>query len=437
MPFNLPRRPDWPALQRTLRWSILILGPAAVTAILTAILLKLVDVEQRFRFSHPWLILLLPAGALVIYFFQRPYPQKAGPMALPGLHDIRSGLSRYSIPFIYCSTLLTQFLGGSAGREGGSFQAASGIGQQFAGWYSSEAVSKGVVVSGSIASAFGVLFGTPVAAAFFALELLRAEKLPYSALVPCIVGGFTGIGISSFFGTMPSQFKYLFTHTLGMNVNGPFQPDLRLALATAGLAVLLGLLYCAFTEATRQIRYLTSRHVRPGWLSPVLMALVLAALGYFSPVNEYLGLGILPSSANAPSILTAFQSGPIDSFGWLWKLLLTLLTLAAGFRGGEIVPLLFIASCLAHVLAPLAGISVSVIVPIAFVAIFAAAANTPLAGIFLGVELFGSRYIVYFALGCLIAYFFSPPTKTPHRLIIRGIPKLLLRQTHPETEPNQ
>jgi H+/Cl- antiporter ClcA len=426
-------RPNWPAMKRTLRWCGLAFGPAILTGFLTTLLIKLVDREQQLRSAQPWLFLLLPLGAIAIYLFQRPFPQKALPLALPGLHEIERGISRHSIPFIYVSTLLTHLFGASAGREGASFQAGVGIGQEFAGWYDLDTAPRQIIISACVASAFAALFGTPIAAAVFALELTRIERFPYNALVPCGVGGLAGLGVAAVMGMHNSQFKYLFSHALPISFNGPYSMDIRLLLVTVGLGIILGLVCCAFTELSRQVRYLGSWIIQPAWVMPLFASVVLALLGYFTPARDYMGLGILPTSPSIPSILSAFQPGELNSLGWLWKMALTLLTFAAGFRGGEIVPLLFIGTILAHFLAPFAGVNLTVFCSLAFVGIFAAAANTPIAGIFLSVELFGSQYIVYFAFCSLIAYFLSPLSGTRGKFSARGIPKLFTPNLFPHT----
>jgi H+/Cl- antiporter ClcA len=429
---------DWGAIQRILRWCGLSIGPAFLAAILTTMLMDIANREQLLRSSHSWLYPLLPAGAMAIYFFQRPFPQKAQALALPGLHESRPGVPRYSLPFIYGSTLLTHLFGASAGREGAGMQAAATIGQEFAGWYALDATPRQVIISASVAAAFGALFGTPIAAAVFSLELLRMERFPYNALVPCGIGGVLGLGVTALMGSQATQFRYLFSHTPGLSFDGMFRFDLRLLLVVVLLGIVIGLLSCAFTELVRRVRYLASWFIEPRWLAPLLASIVLALLGYFTPARDYMGLGILPVAPHSPSILTAFLPGYQPPFTWIWKLLLTLLTLTAGFRGGEIVPLLYMGTTLAHTLTPLTGIDLSLLCSLAFIATLAAAANTPIAAIFLAAELFGSQHIVYFAFCSLVAYFLSPATKTPGRPAIRGIPKLFTQFIDPTSHnPNQ
>ena len=426
MQTNRHHKNKWPSLKITLQWCGLCLGPAILSAIATLLLMQLVDKTQTFRSAHPLLFLLLPIGAVGIYLFQRRYPQKALPFTLQNLHQVPAASSRYALPFLYISTALTHLFGGSAGREGPSFQTAATIGEQFANWYGPNAPPKRIIAASAIAAAFAVLFGTPMAAAIFALELTRIERFPAKSLVPSIVGACTGLGIGMVAGPTPSQFKYLFSVTLPVSSDGAFHADLRLFIVALVLGILMGALSCAFTEASIQLRYVASWIIQPRWVAPIFASAMLAVFAFFTPAANYMGLGILPTTPQDMSILAAFQPASIPAYAWLIKLALTLLTLTAGFRGGELVPLLVIATLLAHSLCPLAGIPTPVFCAMAFVAIFAAAANTPIAAILLSAELFGGQYLVYATFCILIAYFLSPPTRslgTPHR---HGIPKLFV-----------
>jgi H+/Cl- antiporter ClcA len=107
------------------------------------------------------------------------------------------------------------------------------------------------------------------------------------------------------------------------------------------------------------------------------------------------------------TILSAFTAGGAQPWSWAWKLLFTAVTLAAGFKGGEVTPLFFIGAALGNTLAVFFGAPVDLFAGLGFIAVFAGATNTPLACTVMGIELFGAHYTVYFAVACFVAYYFS------------------------------
>ena len=136
-----------------------------------------------------------------------------------------------------------------------------------------------------------------------------------------------------------------------------------------------------------------------------------AALNYRHQLStwhfDYLGLGVTNPHADGISILSAFHAGGAGYFSWFWKLLLTAITLGMGFKGGEVTPLFFIGATLGNVLALISGAPVDLLAGLGFIAVFAGATNTPLACTLMGIELFGSENIIYYAVACFTAYYFS------------------------------
>ena len=106
-------------------------------------------------------------------------------------------------------------------------------------------------------------------------------------------------------------------------------------------------------------------------------------------------------------MLNAFKMGGVDNFSWFWKIIFTVITLSTGFKGGEVTPLFFIGATLGNVIAMHTGVPVDLFAAIGFVSVFAGATKTPIACLIMGVELFGSEHVLYFAAACFISYYFS------------------------------
>jgi H+/Cl- antiporter ClcA len=107
------------------------------------------------------------------------------------------------------------------------------------------------------------------------------------------------------------------------------------------------------------------------------------------------------------TISTLFDGAHIHAWSWALKLMFTVVTLGAGFKGGEVTPLFFIGAACGNALSGLLGAPTDLLAAIGFVAVFAGASNTPLACTLMGVELFGSADMIYIAVGCWVAYLCS------------------------------
>ena len=143
------------------------------------------------------------------------------------------------------------------------------------------------------------------------------------------------------------------------------------------------------------------------WLVPVTGAVLIVAISYLLGTFDYLGLGVSSPHTDGISILSAFHAGGATYFSWFWKLLLTAITLGMGFKGGEVTPLFFIGATLGNLLAVITGAPIDLMAGLGFIAVFAGATNTPLACTLMGIELFGAENIIYYAVACFTAYYFS------------------------------
>jgi len=97
----------------------------------------------------------------------------------------------------------------------------------------------------------------------------------------------------------------------------------------------------------------------------------------------------------------------LPAYDFAIKILFTVVTLSAGFKGGEVTPLFFIGALLGNALSFVIPMPLSVLTGIGFVAVFAGATNTPIACTIMAVELFGFDIAAFAAIACLIAYFIS------------------------------
>lgn len=387
----------------TLKWLLILITMAMVVGSASAFFLWSLDAVTRVRFSHPWLLGLLPLGGFAVGWLY----QHAGKSASRGnnllideIHQPGAGVPRRMAPLILIGTLITHLFGGSAGREGTALQMGGGIAAAFSRFFRLDAASVRLLLMAGVAAGFGSIFGTPIAGAVFALEVLVIGRLQYDALIPCFIASVVAHWTCGAWGIGHTHYQ---VDVVGSGLPTEFVFFGKVALA----ALAFGLAGRFFAQAMHRLTHLCQHLIPRPELRPMVGGLLLIALFFLSGTPDYLGLGVLGNRPDAVTLPAMFTSAEIPANAWLWKLAFTLVTLATGFKGGEVTPLFFIGAALGNTLAMAMGAPLDLFAALGFVAIFAAATHTPLASILLGMELFGAGNGLYFAAACIIAYRFS------------------------------
>jgi len=385
------------------KWLAVLLPMAVAIGSASAFFLWSLDALTRVRFANPWLLGLLPVGGLAVGWIYHHYGKTAGGgnnLLIDEIHEPGAGVPRRMAPLILLGTLITHLFGGSAGREGTALQMGGGIAATFARGLKLDDASVRLLLMAGVAAGFGSIFGTPIAGAVFALEVLVIGRMQYDALIPCFIASLVADWTCGAWGIGHTHYR------VAVAAPGP-HPDLWLFGKVALAAVAFGLVGALFSWCSHRLAAGFKRFIPRPELRPVAGGLLVIALFFLAGTPDYLGLGVLGNRPDAVTLPAMFFSTQVPAGAWLWKLAFTVVTLSAGFKGGEVTPLFFIGAALGNTLAMALGAPIDLFAALGFVAIFASATNTPLASTLLGMELFGAGNGLYLATACFIAYRFS------------------------------
>ncbi|MEZ2335236.1 voltage-gated chloride channel family protein [Mucilaginibacter sp. RCC_168] len=397
-------------LKHLIRWTVIIIPIAIVIGSMVALFLWLLNWAVHFRFAHPFILYLLPVAGVLIYFIYKLIggsAEKGNNLIIDEIHTPGGGVPKRMAPIVLITTIITHLFGGSAGREGTAVQIGGSIAQMFSGWFKLSEGDTRIVLIAGIAAGFGAVFGTPLTGAIFAMEVLTIGRIQYNALLPCLIASIIGDVTVAAWGVhhTPYHIDIFATaqHWFSAYLSFDFVLLFKIMIASAAF----GLASYLFAWMVHGIKGFFIKWIPIPWLIPVLGGLIIIGLTVLIGKPDYLSLGVDPEYAGAVTIPSAFHAGGADTWSWLWKTIYTTTTLATGFKGGEVTPLFYIGATLGNTLSVLMDAPVSLFAALGFIAVFAGATNTPLACTIMGVELFGGQYVLFFAVACFTAYFFS------------------------------
>lgn len=344
---------------------------------------------ESFRSEHTWLIFLLPAAGAAIaclYDVLNYSHDKGTNLVLLAVRDNKIMGIRHAV-CIFIATVLTHLCGGSSGREGASLQIGAALGSFTGRKLKFGDDDKRILTMCSMSAMFAAVFGTPVTAAIFSMEVVSVGIFYYSAIVPCVTAALTASYISSLLGN---------TH-IQVSVNMPeSEPLLYLKVVFIGaLCAVISVLFCMLLGKTGRLFKKIKNHAVRAAAGGVIVVLLTVLEGS----GTYNGTG-----GNA--IISAFSESPFFA-AFLIKMLFTAITLGSGFKGGEIFPVFFIGSSFGSVFAPLLGLDCSVGAAVGMAALFCGVTNCPVASVLLSIELFGSEGIGVYVLACAVSYMLS------------------------------
>ncbi len=374
-----------------IRWIVLSVLVGCVLGVIGAAFVECISLGTKFRQTHWWCYLLMPAGGLLIVFLYRITHDKHDRGTNMVIASLRSEaeLPVQMAPLIFISTIITHFVGGSAGREGAALQLGGSIGDLLGrGIHLRDKDRRTLILSG-MSAAFSSIFRTPTAAAIFAMEVSNVGTMHYAALVPAVIASLTASYVAGQLGFPLAA--YQITDVPAMTpLNGV--KTVLLGIFCAALSIL----FCIILHRTEHLmkHYCKNPYLRIAGASGILLL-----LGLILRTDAFFGIG-------ADTIGRAI-GGEADWYAFLLKMLFTALTLGGGFKGGEIVPSFFVGATFGCLFGHVAGLSPSLCAAVGMVAIFCGVTNCPLASLFISAELFGMACVPYCLLVIAVSYLLS------------------------------
>ena len=330
------------------------------------------------RTTHLWLIGLLPLGGICIVALYRLCGLEKDQGTNFVLVAVRENvpLRLRTAPLVFFSTILTHLVGGSSGREGAILQIGGSISSKVGQWMKLDDKDSRIITMCGMAAAFSALFGTPITAAMFAMEVVSVGVLYYAAIVPCAVSSIMGLWVAKLFHVPATAFPLTGIPDLS--------PVALLQVIVLGvLFALLSILFCRIMHTVPHLyqRFFPNSFLRAAVGGFLVIALTLLVWLWNPFTFDYNGAG--------ESIIHAAVEGHARPEAFLLKMLFTALTLGAGFKGGEIVPVFFTGATFGCTVAPLLGLSPSFGAGLGMVCVFCGVTNCPITSLLMALELFG------------------------------------------------
>ncbi|MBQ8003226.1 MAG: chloride channel protein [Clostridia bacterium] len=374
------------------KWSALSILIGAVCALAGALFHYAVDIGLHARETYPQILFALPFAGIVIVFLYHVcgMDEDRGTNAI--LQSVRTNdkISVRVAPLILVATALTHLCGGSSGREGAALQIGGSIGSSAARKMNLKNYTSSVLIMCGMSGLFSAVFGTPLAAAVFALEVVSVGIMHYGALFPALMSAISAQMIAQLLGVEKTAFTLSFV---------PEFEALTL-LKVLALSLLVALLSIVFITLMHETGKFAAKYFKNRYLRIVVGSILIILLTVLVGNQDYNGAGM-------NIIVNAVENGNAAPGAFLLKMIFTAITLSVGFKGGEIVPTFFIGSTFGVLVAPMLGLNPSFASAIALIALYCGVVNCPVASINLSVELFGSEGLLYFALASAVSYFFS------------------------------
>lgn len=374
------------------KWLMIATLIGLVMGTLSAFFLKSLDIVTQIRVDNSWLLFLLPVSGAIFAFLYKKFGGnsiRGNNLVIDQANGEQENIPLRLIPLTLFGTITTHLFGGSVGREGTAVQMGGTVADTIGRLFKLNKIEREIVIISGISAGFSSVFGTPLAGTLFGLEVLVIGRLRSDGLFP------------SFFAAIFANFV---TESLGIThthyAMGPI-PEWSLLIFTKIIVagICFGLVGWLFSRSIVWVKTIYTKWFANVVLRNFIGGIIVVVAVFIFKTQRYLGLSL-------PLLKDAFY-GENHWFDFIGKLFFTVLSLGAGYQGGEVTPLFEIGATLGSSLALILHLSIPFLAGLGFIGVFSGATNTPIACFIMGIELFGSEAALYFFMICLISYMCS------------------------------
>ena len=375
----------------SVKWVVFALITGLVVGSIATMFHFSISIATMVREKSPWVIFLLPIGGLIIvrcYRMVKDEKELSTNSVLSAIHS-NEKLPLKMAPLIFVSTVITHLFGGSAGREGAALQLGGSIGNGLGALFHFDDDDKHIMIMCGMSAAFAALFGTPMAAAIFSMEVISVGIMQYSALVPCVIASLSAFSVAQAFGV--GQELFLVTQV----------PNFTIFSATKVtiLAVLCAVLSIAFCIMLHQTEHFYKKLFKNPYLRVIVGGCLIIVLTLLVGDQTYNGTGM--------HTIEEAMEGHVVPYAFILKMIFTAITIGAGYKGGEIVPSFFIGATFGCLFGNVLGFAPDLCAAVGMASLFCGVTNCPITSLLISFELFGYEGMPYYLLAIAFSYMLS------------------------------
>lgn len=378
-------------MKTLLKWLFIAIAVGVTGGLTGSVFHKCLGYVTDLRMQNTYITYFMPIGVLAIIAMYNMFGDKGKMNTNFVIRAVRhkEKIPFLLVPFVFLGTVITQLFGGSAGREGAALQIGGGIGYNLGRIFKLNKNDIHLITMAGMSSVFSALFSTPVTAAIFSLEVISVGTLNFTGLLPCVIASISAYYISTLFGISAESAVSVVIGDISVTM----------VFKVIVLAICCAVVSILFCLAIRKSEQVMKRWFKNPYLRGFIGALTVVVLTVISGTFDYNGAGM--------NIVMRALSGEARGYDFIMKIIFTAITIAAGFKGGEIVPAFFVGSTFGCVMGPLLGMESGFAAAIGMIAVFCGAVNCPVASIVLSVEMFGAKGIALFGVACAVSYIMS------------------------------
>lgn len=374
-----------------LKWLCLSIIIGIICGTIGSFFASVIHFATDFRLQNKWLILLLPVGGIASVGLYKLF-RVSGVGTNNVFETVRSEkkVSILLAPAVIIGATLTHLFGGSAGKEGAALQIGGSISSFLGRVLKLDDSSRHILTICGMSALFSAVFGTPIGAAVFAIEVISVGTFCSAAIFPSLLSSLTASFVAEFLNLKPESFK----------VFSVINVDIKTFVSVVVISIAGAIVSVVFCKSLHLSEKYFKKLFKNEFLRVAVGGTVIIVLTILVGNNDYNGGGI-------EVIERIFNESTLRYEAFVLKLIFTVITVASGYKGGEIVPTLFIGATLGAAMSAFLGTNMQFCSAVGMCALFCGVTNCPLATVFLAVELFGLNGLPFYALAVGVSFLLS------------------------------